>query len=152
MDDTKVVNGKTSTDGSVQTTAAPETTTTEPATEAPTTESTAAPVVTTAAEDNTTAAPATSTETVTTTTVAENPTNEPTAPQAAPMAGDVNDDGKIDIMDVIALNKHLLGSGTLSDRSKLNADVDKNGVTDTTDSLNILKFVVELIPSFDSLG
>ena len=48
-------------------------------------------------------------------------------------------------MDVIALNKYLLGISSLTDAQKENADVDRSGKLDTTDSLNILKFVVELL-------
>ncbi|MBQ4466457.1 MAG: glycoside hydrolase family 9 protein [Oscillospiraceae bacterium] len=60
------------------------------------------------------------------------------------LCGDVNCDKIVDIMDVIALNKYLLGADTLSDDGKANADVDLNKELDTTDSLNILKCVVEL--------
>lgn len=63
--------------------------------------------------------------------------------------GDVNEDGKVDIIDVIKLNKYLLGADTLSDQGKYNADVDINGKTDSTDSLNILKFVVEILHAED---
>ena len=48
-------------------------------------------------------------------------------------------------MDVIVLNKFLLGSSTLDDDAKAAADVDKSGEIDSTDSLNILKKVVELV-------
>ena len=48
-------------------------------------------------------------------------------------------------MDVIALNKYLLGSATLEDDSKARADVDGNATLDSTDSLTILKYVVQLI-------
>ena len=57
----------------------------------------------------------------------------------------MNLDGSIDIMDVIALNKFLLGTDKLSDASKAAADADGNKALDSTDSLNILKYVVELI-------
>ena len=61
------------------------------------------------------------------------------------MYGDANCDGKVDIMDVIAVNKYLLGSSTMSDDGKANADVDANSKIESTDSLNILKCVVEMI-------
>ena len=48
-------------------------------------------------------------------------------------------------MDVIALNKYLLGSMKLGETAKANADVDTNKSVDSTDSLNILKYVVELV-------
>ena len=80
----------------------------------------------------------------------EEPTGKPTENTSETPAadktvyGDVNCDKAVDIMDVIALNKHLLGTGELTAQGKLNADVDQNEKVDTTDSLNILKCVVEL--------
>lgn len=59
--------------------------------------------------------------------------------------GDVNEDGEIDILDVIKLNKYLLGADTRLGQGLKNADVDANDSIDTTDSLNILKAVVEMI-------
>lgn len=72
----------------------------------------------------------------------------PTEPEGIPtepsvLMGDVNADGAVDILDVIALNKFLLGAGTRPSPDA--ADVDQNGEMDATDSLNILKFVVEII-------
>lgn len=64
-------------------------------------------------------------------------------------AGDVTLDCEVDIMDVIALNKQLLGAATLCDTAAKNADVNASGTPDDTDSLSILKYVVELT---DTLG
>ena len=61
--------------------------------------------------------------------------------------GDITGDGSVDILDVIQLNKFLLGSASLDDAAKANADVDGNNSIDATDSLNILKCVVEIIDS-----
>lgn len=77
----------------------------------------------------------------------EKPTEEQPTDSTLPEAevyGDVNGDGEVDILDVIMLNKFLLGSTTLDAQSKGNADVDNNNVIDSTDSLNILKKVVKL--------
>jgi hypothetical protein len=63
----------------------------------------------------------------------------------ATLYGDANVDGSVDILDVIKLNKFLLGNDKLTDEGKANADVDANKAIDTTDSLNILKCVVEMI-------
>ena len=65
-----------------------------------------------------------------------------------PLLGDVRNDGGLDILDVIALNQYLLGSCTLDAYSREAADVDKNGTIDTTDSLMILKEVVEVTKDF----
>ena len=59
--------------------------------------------------------------------------------------GDVNEDGEIDILDVIKINKYLLGCDTLSPQGLKNANVDANEAVDPTDSLNILKAVVALL-------
>lgn len=76
----------------------------------------------------------------------DQPTDTPVKPgDGKTMYGDANCDGNVDIMDVIATNKYLLGAGTLTDQGKINADVDLQNGVDTTDSLNILKCVVELI-------
>lgn len=85
----------------------------------------------------------------------EEPTAEPTAePTIEPTEaggnftyGDVNNDGGVDILDVILVNKFLLGSATLEGDARLAADVDCDGEVGTTDSLNILKKVVEMIES-----
>ncbi|MBR2085901.1 MAG: glycoside hydrolase family 9 protein, partial [Oscillospiraceae bacterium] len=55
--------------------------------------------------------------------------------------GDVNCDKVVDIMDVIAMNKHLLGVAKLEDKGLANADVDGNDKVDSSDSLYILKAV-----------
>ncbi len=65
-----------------------------------------------------------------------------------PLLGDVRNDDGLDILDVIALNQYLLGSCTLDAYSLKAADVDKNGTIDTTDSLMILKEIVEVTKDF----
>ncbi len=87
---------------------------------------------------NTTPAPETTTTTTTTTPVVNNV-----------KYGDTNEDGEIDVLDIILLNKFLLGGGKLTDQGAKNADVDGNGAPDANDSLNIMKFIVKLI---DKLG
>jgi beta-mannanase len=59
--------------------------------------------------------------------------------------GDVNDDGSISILDVIAINKSLMGSHTLTSAGKAAADVDQDGVLTAADSLSIMKYCVKLI-------
>jgi hypothetical protein len=80
------------------------------------------------------------------------PSSEPTSESGTTKAtkyGDANCDGTVDIIDVIKVNKFLLGSDKLTAEGKANADVDANNVVDTTDSLNILKCVVEMIDQAD---
>lgn len=59
--------------------------------------------------------------------------------------GDVDGNGGVDILDVIIINKAILGKENLSDSSLKSADVNGNGVPDSTDSLSIMKFIVGLI-------
>ena len=73
-----------------------------------------------------------------------------TTPAEGVKKGDVNGDDAIDIMDVIRLNKFLLGVDSLSEEQRAAADVDGNDELDATDSLLILKYTVELIDHFDA--
>lgn len=63
--------------------------------------------------------------------------------------GDVTGDGRIDILDVISINKAILGKENLTDSQNKVADVNKNDKVDSSDSLMILKYIVGLINSFD---
>ncbi len=66
-------------------------------------------------------------------------------PSGDVMYGDVNDDGIVNIADVILLNRALLGDASVEGAGQDAADVDKNGTLEATDSLNILKYIVELL-------
>ncbi len=80
---------------------------------------------------------------VTTTTTT---TKQPDQPSDSKVTkyGDANTDNKVDILDVIVINKAMLGSMQLSDQGKANADVNKNGKPDNDDSLKVLKSIVGL--------
>ncbi len=56
--------------------------------------------------------------------------------------GDADCNDIVNILDVITLNKYVMGKDSLSPQGKVNADVDVNGIQDSTDSLNILKLIV----------
>ena len=56
--------------------------------------------------------------------------------------GDANLDGENTILDVIAVNKCILGGRTLDKTGVKNADMNGNGTTDPDDSLAILKAVI----------
>lgn len=77
-------------------------------------------------------------------TETDKPTDQPTEEQKPGNVKycDVNCDGTIDIMDVIKINKYLIGSAELNDEATANADVDVSGDVNSTDALNILKRVV----------
>ncbi len=61
--------------------------------------------------------------------------------------GDVDLNGKVEITDVIALAKSLMGGDALDAQAAENADVDNNSNVNTTDALNIMKFLVKLVDS-----
>ena len=67
----------------------------------------------------------------------------------APVRGDVNLDQTVDIIDVIALNRFLLGASSLNPSQRYAAETDGNATIDSTDSLNVLKYVVDLIDTLE---
>lgn len=76
------------------------------------------------------------------------PSEDETDPTPAPddvLYGDANCDGEVDVLDIIILNKNLLGGGSLSDEGKDNADVDLDKNLSANDSLNIMKYIVKLL-------
>ncbi|MBR1899348.1 MAG: glycoside hydrolase family 9 protein [Oscillospiraceae bacterium] len=78
-------------------------------------------------------------------------TTETTGATAAPdqpsgvLYGDVDCNEKVELLDVITLNKNMLGMLKLTDEGTANADVDLNKKVDTTDSLYILQSLVSLV-------
>ena len=68
-----------------------------------------------------------------------------TTPPAGVSYGDVDNDGDVDIVDVLKLNQYLLSLTTLDDEGQKNADVDNNGKLNDTDAMNILKSLVDLV-------
>jgi len=69
----------------------------------------------------------------------------PAATAIAAEYGDANLDGKVSIVDVIMINKSVLGAETLSAEQRTVSDVDGNGDVTAEDSLMILKFLVDLV-------
>jgi hypothetical protein len=59
--------------------------------------------------------------------------------------GDVNSDNTVNILDVVTLNKVLIGKYELSDVQSSAADVNLNGTPDASDAVTIMKYVVKLI-------
>lgn len=59
--------------------------------------------------------------------------------------GDVNCDDVVNVLDVITLNRNLLGGGDLTGQGVINADVDRDSTPSAADSLNILKHIAGLI-------
>jgi len=73
------------------------------------------------------------------------PTTKPTNINDDVLYGDVNLDKAVSIVDVVMLNKHLMGAEDLGSQSMANADVDVDGNVGPGDSLNILKSLVDLV-------
>ena len=73
----------------------------------------------------------------------EPPKDQPV--ESGVLYGDADCNGKVDILDVILLNKSLLGGAELTAQGKINSDVDINDAIDTTDALNLLKAIVKLV-------
>ncbi len=61
--------------------------------------------------------------------------------------GDADGDGKVNILDVISVNKAVLGKESLTDAQLKAIDFNQNGKPDSEESLTIMKFIVGLIPS-----
>ena len=63
------------------------------------------------------------------------------------ITGDANLDGTVDILDVITINKAVLGKETLTRHQNEFSDVNQNGVPDSSDALAVLKYIVGLTSS-----
>ena len=63
--------------------------------------------------------------------------------------GDADDNKEVDILDVITLNKALMGKDSLTEQGEKNADVDQNGKPESTDAMNILKYIVGMLKESD---
>lgn len=61
------------------------------------------------------------------------------------ICGDSNCDGTVNILDVIALNRSLLGGEPLTEQGILNSDVDGDNTPTSADSLTILKYTINLV-------
>ena len=93
-----------------------------------------------------------STEETTPTETADDPTSpseeatEPTTErQVGKSSGDVNCDGEVDVVDVLVLNKYLLGVAQLTPEGQQNADFNGSGKLEDADAMMILKAIVKLV-------
>ncbi|MBQ9696586.1 MAG: dockerin type I repeat-containing protein, partial [Oscillospiraceae bacterium] len=87
----------------------------------------------------------TSTETTETTTETTETSENPTGSSDVTLYGDVAVNGKVELLDVIELNKNLLGMVQLDAQGMKNADVNNDKAVDGSDSLLILKSLVSLV-------
>ncbi len=92
--------------------------------------------------------PVTTTQTETTTQTAPPASSTTTTTTAQPsgiLYGDANEDGEVNILDVLALNRNLLIGEPLSAAGIAAADVDLDGKPTAADALYILKFTINLV-------
>ncbi|MBR1554122.1 MAG: dockerin type I repeat-containing protein, partial [Oscillospiraceae bacterium] len=64
---------------------------------------------------------------------------------SAPVWGDADCSGEVNILDVIVLNKAILGKEKISAQGIVNADINQDSIPDSADSLNIMKLIVGLL-------
>ncbi|GEM_PF-1557565 len=88
------------------------------------------------------------TETEPPVTETEPPATE--APERNP--GDANQDNKINILDVITVNKAVLGKENLSGQGLTNIDFNGNGKPDSEEALTIMKCIVGMIDKTTLFG
>ncbi|MDE5753869.1 MAG: glycoside hydrolase [Oscillospiraceae bacterium] len=78
------------------------------------------------------------------------PTTEPTAPDLTErLWGDADENGKVEILDVVLMNRVYVGVDKISDSGKKNADTDQDSKITLSDSMNVLKLLVHLLEQKD---
>ena len=106
------------------------------------------PNKTTTTKATTTTKPSKTTTTKATTTTKPSKTtttNVTTTHTATPFYGDVNLDGKVDILDAVYLNKYLATLIQFSDAQVANADCCQDGVLNDQDTTALMQFIILLI-------
>lgn len=64
--------------------------------------------------------------------------------------GDATDDNEVDIIDVITMNKTILGQKTMSSYAQYVCDINKDNIVDPIDSLAVMEYIVGLIDTLES--
>ncbi|MDE6088731.1 MAG: right-handed parallel beta-helix repeat-containing protein, partial [Oscillospiraceae bacterium] len=59
--------------------------------------------------------------------------------------GDANEDGNIDISDVVLMNRVYVGVDKVTPQGLKNADIDGSGKIELSDSMNVLRYLVHLV-------
>jgi len=75
-------------------------------------------------------------------TEAEKPTEET---PGNIVKGDADCSGEVDILDVITINKAIMGKENLSEQGLKNVDFDGNGKPDSSEAMTVLKLIVGMI-------
>ena len=68
------------------------------------------------------------------------------------LIGDVNNDGIVDVMDSILIQRYTTDKVELTDEQLYVADVNDDGQVDVIDAMQIQKYSVEKITEFDKKG
>ncbi len=63
--------------------------------------------------------------------------------------GDADENGKVEILDVVLMNRVYVGVDKISDSGKKNADTDQDNKISLSDSMNVLKLLVHLLEQND---
>ena len=132
---------KTTTTKVTTTTKPNKTTTTKVTTTTKPNKTTTTKVTTTTKPSKTTTTNATTTTKPSKTTT----TNATTTNTAIPFYGDVNLDGKVDILDAVYLNRYLATLIQFSDVQIANADCYQDGVLNDQDTTALMQFIILLI-------
>ncbi|MDE5753900.1 MAG: right-handed parallel beta-helix repeat-containing protein [Oscillospiraceae bacterium] len=82
------------------------------------------------------------------TTPTEATTEEKTEPKDI-LWGDADENGKVEILDVVLMNRVYVGVDKIADKGKLNADTDQDSKISLSDSMNVLKLLVHLVEQKD---
>ena len=138
---------KTTTTKATTTTKPSKTTTTKATTTTKPSKTTTTKATTTTKPNKTTTTKATTTTkpSKTTTTKATTTTITTTTNTAIPSYGDVNLDGKVDILDAVFLNKYLATLIQFSDAQIANADCCQDDVLNDQDTTALVHFIILLI-------
>ena len=132
---------KTTTTNVTTTTKPSKTTTTKVTTTTKPSKTTTTKVTTTTKPSKTTTTKVTTTTKPSKTTT----TNATTTNTATSFYGDVNLDGKVDILDAVFLNKYLATLVQFSDAQMANADCCQDGVLNDQDTTALMHFIILLI-------
>lgn len=69
---------------------------------------------------------------------------------ATPSTGDITMDTETDILDVVTINRVVVGVEEVLDVQRMAGDINQNGILDLSDSLSILQYTVGLIDDLDA--
>ncbi|MBQ9742114.1 MAG: dockerin type I repeat-containing protein [Ruminococcus sp.] len=73
---------------------------------------------------------------------------DPSEPDVTGLLGDANEDGKVNVKDATAIQKHIASLASLSDTGRILADVDANGNVNIKDATAIQKHVAGMTTGY----